>query len=420
MITFSHPTGNQNLRALLIGADDAGLLESFHTAIGAFEGALLFRAGQLPGLGEFRRRSFAPQLRAKTHQHPWMDLIRVISKRVGLSRLHQTEASPFSIDAVYASLDRTVANYLDPAKVQAVYAYEDGAIHSFERAGTLGMQRLYDLPIGYWRAAVEILEAEAEAKPAWANTIRLREASQAKLERKDRELALADEICVASSFTASTLTKYPGLLPTPILVPYGFPTVTESRRYRQRVAGSPIRALFVGGLSQRKGISYVFEAATTLGPVVELTVVGHRPSLPNAALDAALAKCTYIPSLPHDQILAIMRDSDVLLFPSLFEGFGLVITEAMSQGTPVITTANTAGPDIIEHGTDGWIVPIGTAAPIVEILEELVRRPELATQVGQAAQAKASLRPWRAYGDEMAAKIAGRLPASASTPLDLP
>lgn len=47
--------------------------------------------------------------------------------------------------------------------------------------------------------------------------------------------------------------------------------------------------------------------------------------------------------MPHDQILNLMRTQDVFVFPSLFEGYGLVVAEAMSQGTPVITTSRTCG-----------------------------------------------------------------------------
>ena len=51
-----------------------------------------------------------------------------------------------------------------------------------------------------------------------------------------------------------------------------------------------------------------------------------------------------------------MREHDVFVFPSLFEGFGLVITESMSQGTPVITTDRTAGPDLIKNDENGWLL----------------------------------------------------------------
>ena len=59
---------------------------------------------------------------------------------------------------------------------------------------------------------------------------------------------------------------------------------------------------------------------------------------------------------------------DVFVFPSLFEGFGLVLLEAMAMGLPMITTAHTAGPDLLEDGKEGFIVPIRSAEAIAEKL----------------------------------------------------
>ena len=68
-----------------------------------------------------------------------------------------------------------------------------------------------------------------------------------------------------------------------------------------------------------------------------------------------------------------MKNHDVLLFPTLFDGFGLVITEAMSQGLPIITTKNSGGPECIRHGLDGYIVPIRDTLSIISHLDELDR-----------------------------------------------
>ena len=97
-----------------------------------------------------------------------------------------------------------------------------------------------------------------------------------------------------------------------------------------------------------------------------------------------------------------MQSHDVLVFPSLFEGFGMVITEAMSQGVPVITTDRTAGPDLISHGKDGWLVASASSEAIREVLIELLDNPFLLKIVGQAALEKAKTRPWSVYGNELA------------------
>src|SRR5207244_8367300 len=92
-----------------------------------------------------------------------------------------------------------------------------------------------------------------------------------------------------------------------------------------------------------------------------------------------------------------MRRHDVLLLPSLFEGFGLAITEAMSQGMPVITTAHTAGPDMIDDGVDGFIVPLRSAGAIAEKLELLARDRERLHAMKISAREKAQMHPWDNY-----------------------
>ena len=100
-----------------------------------------------------------------------------------------------------------------------------------------------------------------------------------------------------------------------------------------------------------------------------------------------------------------MSEHDLLIFPSLFEGFGLVITEAMSQGTPVITTDRTCGPDIIIHGKNGWIVEAGVHQPIKELLERFIENPSILHEVGRNALNTASLRPWMSYEHELAVSV---------------
>jgi glycosyltransferase involved in cell wall biosynthesis len=92
-----------------------------------------------------------------------------------------------------------------------------------------------------------------------------------------------------------------------------------------------------------------------------------------------------------------MRRHDVLVLPSLFDGFGLAITEAMSQGIPVVTTAHTAGPDMIDNGIDGFIVPVRSAEAIVEKLEVLTRDRERLRAMKIAARKKAQMHPWENY-----------------------
>ncbi|MDO6806259.1 glycosyltransferase family 4 protein, partial [Wenyingzhuangia sp. 1_MG-2023] len=84
------------------------------------------------------------------------------------------------------------------------------------------------------------------------------------------------------------------------------------------------------------------------------------------------------------QVLEVMRMHDILVFPSLFEGFGMVITEAMSQGMVVIATNHTALPDTADENT-GILVPIRDSSAIADVLIDLIDNPEKVKKIGQAA-----------------------------------
>ncbi|UOG75799.1 glycosyltransferase family 4 protein [Hymenobacter tibetensis] len=410
-LIYSHPTGNANVRAAACGLAKADLLAEFHTTIASFPGSMLDSLGAIGPLAEIRRRRYDPVLEPFTRMWPWREAGRLFASKAGFKSLHGHETGPYSVDAVYQSLDQRVGTMLQPAikqGVRGVYAYEDGAVQSFRVAKRLGLQCLYDLPIGYWRAARRLLEPELERWPAWAPTLTGFGDSDAKLARKDEELQLADHIFVASRFTAYTLQDFPGPLAPIEVIPYGYPPVGSSRDYSSLNSGRPLKLLFVGSLSQRKGIADLFAAVDIIGSRVELTVVGRKANDNCPALDVELAKHRWISSLPHDQVLALMREHDVFVFPSLFEGFGLVITEAMSQGVPVITTDRTAGPDLIEHGRNGWLVDAGSTEALVASIEELLLRPSVVAEAGRAALESARARPWEVYGRELAAAIMKR------------
>lgn len=406
-LLVSHPTLNANAKNLVVGLLKNKQLFKLFTAIAIFPGQLLYKLGNNPKLKDLKRRSLDKTWHPYTQSKSFFEFGRLITSKFNLSSLTTHEKGYFCIDRVYQKHDIWVANNLAQAKKQGltgVYAYEDGALATFKKAKQLGLYCIYDLPIGYWKSARLLMQKEFDINPDWASTLTGFNDSPEKLDKKDQELALADVIFVASSFTKKTLEEYSGKLPEIKVIPYGFPEVKHKKTYLPLI-DRKLKVLFIGGLSQRKGLSYLFEAIEGMENKVELTIVGHK-AVPNCnALNVALEKHNWIPSLSHDQVLDCMREHDVFVFPSLFEGFGLVITEAMSQGIPVITTERTAGPDLIKDGKDGWIVSAGSSIAIKEVITQILEKPELLEQLGLAAQNKAQTRPWAVYGQEMADAI---------------
>lgn len=380
------------------------MLQEFHTSIANFPGSSMDLVSGLGPMKILRRRQFDKSLRKYTRTWPWKEAGRILAPKMGLNRAVRHETGPFCLDAVYKKQDQLVARRLERLShkgLTGVYAYEDGALESFKEARRLGISCLYDLPIGYWRTARKLMESELERWPEWATTLTGFKDSKEKLERKDKELSLADCVFVASSFTARSLINYPGELPQVSIIPYGFPKVYEKRVFNSP-HNRPIKLLFVGGLSQRKGIADLFWAVDQLKDYVSLTIIGRRPDISCPALDKALKKHFWYPTLPHQEVLRQMREHDVLVFPSLFEGFGMVISEAMSQGTPVITTDRTAGGDFIKHAENGWLVEAGSKESLLAAIEEVVIDPDSIARVGAMAMEVARRRPWGKYGQELA------------------
>jgi len=396
MVLLSHPTGNEFVRHAARAFADSSMLGEFHTGVSWNPDGWMH--GLLPARlrAELGRRSYAPEVRPFVKNHPLREAGRLLSQTFGWKSLTRHETGPCSIDGVFRDLDRRVARRLHRVGgFSALYAYEDGAAFAFAAARAEGVKTVYDLPIGYWRAGQKVFKDEAEREPRWACTLTGTLDSAAKLERKDEELRLADAIVVASSFTKSTLAQMPGLSAPVHVVPYGAPPVAEDVRPASK--NGPLRVMFAGSLTQRKGVSYFLKACELMRGAVEVTIVGRKPTDQCVPLEAALKKHRYIVSVPHHEMLSEMARQDVLVFPSLFEGFGLVILEAMAQGVPVITTEATAGPEVITEGEDGFIVPIRDAFAIAAHLDRLSLDRELLRAMSVAAHAKAARLGWEHY-----------------------
>ena len=133
--------------------------------------------------------------------------------------------------------------------------------------------------------------------------------------------------------------------------------------------------------------------------------MGARPLVECPPLDRELGRVRYIPSCSHREVLAEMASHDVFVFPSLFEGFGLVLLEAMAMGLPIITTPHTAGPDLITDGVEGFIVPIRSSAAIAEKLDELRRDPARRAAMSEQARVRARQFTWENYGRTLAESV---------------
>jgi len=161
------------------------------------------------------------------------------------------------------------------------------------------------------------------------------------------------------------------------------------------------RVLYVGTLSLQKGIPYLLEALANLKlPNFELMLVGSMTDEITNTLSRYVNGFKYVGVVPRYELSNYYSQASVFVLPSIQDGFGMVLTQAMACAVPVIATTNSGGRDLITEGVEGFIIPIRSPEAIREKVLELYHNPDLRDKMAQAAlQRVQSVGGWDEYGD---------------------
>ncbi len=164
--------------------------------------------------------------------------------------------------------------------------------------------------------------------------------------------------------------------------------------------GRPL-VLAVGYLIPRKGLKDLVAAAGRLrrrGRVVDLAVVGDGPlrdSLEQQAAAEGVADTVhFLGRVEHARVLSLMARADLFALPSWDEAFGLVYTEAMAQGTPVVAGKGEGPEDFIEDGVSGYLTPVRDPDALAGIIAAVLDDRTKAAAVGEAGKAAALALSW--------------------------
>jgi glycosyltransferase involved in cell wall biosynthesis len=401
-VLLSHPTGNQNVRNALEGLVEQGMLAEFWTTLTWNPESKWNR--MLPsGLrAQLAKRAFPEAPRERVKCVPSREIVRLCARNSFLNDLLCSGERRFSIIGMYRNFDGKVAQRVKAMPLDAVYAYEGGALETFREAKRRDVAVLYELPSSHWYWEHRLLSEEAERNPEFADLLPKLKDSPRHMAWKDEELRLADYVLVPSQHVRNTLE---GVVPEERIrvVSYGAPPV-RPRKQAGSDASRPLKVLFVGALSQRKGIGYLLDAIEMLESQVELTLVGGRIAA-NRRVDAACERWRWFEALAHSGVLELMQDADVLVLPSLAEGCALVVPEALACGLPVIVTPNTGTLEFVRDGVEGFVTPICNAEAIAERLNTLDRDRELLASMSRNAQATAAKMSWESYRAHLAETV---------------
>lgn len=149
--------------------------------------------------------------------------------------------------------------------------------------------------------------------------------------------------------------------------------------------------LYVGRLSIEKGIEYLIQAMPKIKeehPEVKLHIVGEgdlEQNLKDLANKLGIGdKVIFHGYLPNENLAKMYRKSSVLVLPSVCkEMFGLTLIEAMSQGTPIITTNIGGQAELVENGVNGLLVNPRDPGDLAEKISNILDNPELGREMGE-------------------------------------
>ena len=379
-----HPTGNKNFFYLIKSLERFSKLKAIFSSININSNAKIYSI--LPNKIKFflNRRDFT-NFKCETYSLiPNFELTRLVLSKIDSSITKKILNNYFFENKLYIRFDKEASNKIKKIHgISKVYAYEGSALETFRIAKKNGIKCIYEMPLNYWREKMKIINIEHHRSKKYKKFF-IYDDLKSFNKRLDQELSLADQIIVPSSKIKNSLKLYPGKLPRINILNYPYDKIFNSNKKNWFNKKRKMKVLFVGKLDPRKGITYILETLDYLNSKnlmknFEFTFVGSG-KLSNK-LKKQFNKIKIYNSLPNHIIIKLMQSSDVLLFPSLFEGYGLSAVEAMSNGMVVICSKNCGFLDSCSK-KDVFLIKSISSVNIVKALIFLFKNPKFVKRVG--------------------------------------
>lgn len=205
-------------------------------------------------------------------------------------------------------------------------------------------------------------------------------------DRMKREYEMADYIVVPSRYSQKSFIERGFSEKKVFVVPLSYEKLVAVKSEPKKLPHFTV--LCTGGNFYRKGLFYLLEAWQKLNLVdAELIFKGSVPEEFKYLLNARnITRITKY--LSDEEMGELYSKAHICVFPSLDDGFGMVATEAMTAGLPVIVSENVGAADGIENGKDGFVVPIRSSDAIAEKIKFFYDNPEKLKEMSAAAKEK--------------------------------
>jgi glycosyltransferase involved in cell wall biosynthesis len=194
-----------------------------------------------------------------------------------------------------------------------------------------------------------------------------------------------------------------------VTIHYGLsaPEIPPERPRPGRAAGEA-RLLAVGRLERQKGFDLLVRAMASVRKQApaRLTLVGDgrdRPRLESLVRELSLEECVTLAGYRSD-VPSLMRDADLFVHPARWEGFGLVLLEAMRESLPIVATAVGAIPEVVEDDVTARLVPPDDERALAQAIVQVLADTDFRRRAAEAGLRRLKE---RFSPETMAAAVAG-------------
>jgi glycosyltransferase involved in cell wall biosynthesis len=277
---------------------------------------------------------------------------------------------------------------------QAVYAFQGAAARLLEAARKEGLRAIFEKFSAPSRLEYHLWAEEYRRWPGWEDPWPSAEVFAPAFELEQREWEAAHLILCPSPFVMEAMAGAGVPAAKLRLLPYGYAGGAAPAR-RPWDGTRPLRLLFVGGVTLRKGVQYLGLALEQLrGLPLEARMVGHI-DLKEAGRARLAAVARLTGQVPRTEVQDHYAWADLFVFPTICDSFGLVQLEALSHGLPVIATTHCGA--VVRDGLDGFVIPIRDPEALAARIEPLARNPEQVAWMSENARKRAQKFSWAHY-----------------------
>jgi glycosyltransferase involved in cell wall biosynthesis len=199
-----------------------------------------------------------------------------------------------------------------------------------------------------------------------------------------KSIALATSLTAISHYSANHIKKELNLYQKIRVIYNGVDEAFFVPSQKKRET-APVHVLFSGNLIRRKGVHWLPSIADNLKKRIE---IHYTSGLKKRFLGFKNKNITHLGQLPYKAMPEVYQQHDILIAPTIREGFGLAIAEAMSCGLPVVASNCSAIPELIDEGKGGFLCPVGDVKAFAEKINLLADSPKLRREMGAYNRAK--------------------------------